>query len=156
MTLLVLLPLRGVAQDSSSGGSDISVYVGQILPNQIQGVDEILPVFGARYAFGLGPGSLESGLSNSSAEGIDYTTFFSSYRGLVEWDQDLYALFYGGLDLHWYKRKNASDRVLDYGFHVGTGAVLALTSSVSLRGELKFNASPGTALSFLFGFMFGF
>jgi hypothetical protein len=154
-SLLILCLVFGstsaFAQDSVTGGNDISLYVGKMLPNQIDGVDEILPVFGGRYGLGFSFGLVEFGLANTHAEGVDFTTFETSYRYDLPLEEGLLVLVGGGLDLNYYKPEGESSRKTEVGLHVNTGAMMAISNAFWLRGDLKFMGGPGTSLSLLFG-----
>jgi hypothetical protein len=156
--LLFLLAFASVAKAQETGaagsGSDFSVSVGSLLPNQIDGVTEILPVFGGRYAMSTGLGKLEFGGFNSHAEGVDFTTGEASLRGDFPVGDGAVGLVYAGIDLNWYAKKNSSDRQTETGFHIGTGAMLHVAETFWLRGEFKFMGGPGTSLYLLFGIAF--
>ena len=125
-----------------------------MLPNQIEGVTEILPVFGGRYGFSVGTFTqVEFGLSNTHAEGVDFTTLSTSYRADLPAVDHFFGFIYGGIDLNFYRPVNASDRKFDPGFHVGAGLMMHVSGTLWLRSDLKFMAEPGTSLQFLFGFV---
>jgi hypothetical protein len=144
-----------LAQDSSTPhGDDISLFIGDMLPNQIDGVTNILPVFGGRYGFQTGLGTIEAGGANSHAQGVDFTTLDLSLRGEQPISQGVSGLIYGGADFNWYIPEGSSDRQTAWGFHLGVGGVMAVTDTLSLRGDIKFMAGPGTSLYFLLGVLF--
>lgn len=141
------------AQDQG-GGDDVSLFLGSMLPNQIDGVTEILPVFGGRYGLGSRLGTIEFGLGNSHAEGVDFSTLSMSLRGDVPVGDGLEGLIYGGVDFNWYRPVEQTDRKSETGFHIGTGAMLMVSDSLWLRTDLKFMGGPGTSLYLLFGLLF--
>ncbi|MES2965698.1 MAG: hypothetical protein V4760_17585 [Bdellovibrionota bacterium] len=145
-------PRAARAQEATS--DDISLYVGSMLPNQVNGVDEILPVFGGRYGFGTKIGTLEAGGANSHAEGVDFTTISGSLRGDFDLGDGMSGLVYGGLDFNWYIPEGATERQSETGFHIGTGALMSVSENLSLRADLKFMGGPGTSLYLLLGVMF--
>lgn len=149
-----LTPRAAFAQDSGSTTDDISLYVGSMLPNQIDGVNEILPVFGGRYGFGTNIGTFEVGGANTHAEGIDWTQIEGSLRGDFDLGDGMSGLIYGGADWNWYIPAGASERQSETGFHIGTGALMSVTPNLSLRADLKFMGGPGTSLYLLFGVLF--
>jgi hypothetical protein len=152
---LMIVPFQSRAEDGGSSGSDLSLHMGYLLPNQIDGVTEILPVYGARYAFGLGSvGSLELGFGNSHAEGVDFTTFTASLRGDVPVAPDIAGIFYGGVDEVWYRPVTDETRKLETGVHFGTGVMFKVTNTLWLRTDLKFMGGPGTSLYLGFGLAF--
>lgn len=154
---LLIVPASGFAQESGGGegGSEVSIYLGSMLPNQIEGVTEILPVFGGRYGMHTASvGVLEFGLSNSHAEGVDFTTLSASLRADLPAIDQFVGIVYGGLDVNYYRPVTSSERRTETGLHVGSGLLMHISDTLWLRSDLKFAVSPGTSLSILFGFVF--
>jgi hypothetical protein len=151
---LVIFCQRSQAQSGENTGSDFSLFAGYMLPNGIDGVTEIMSVFGGRYSFSLPVGSVELEGTNTHSEGVDFTTFGASLRGEIPVAHGLSGLIYGGPDIHWYIPRGDTERHTDYGIHVGGAGLLLVTDSLWLRGDLKFMGNPGTALYLLFGLMF--
>lgn len=144
-----------LAQSSGTTNSDdFSLFVGHMLPHQIEGVDEILPVFGGRYAFGTSFGAIELGGQNTHAHGIDFTSVSLDLRGEFVLAQGVSGLLYLGPVLNYYSPKDSSDRKLEYGVEAGAAGTLLLSDTLWLRGDLKFMGGPGTSLYMLFGFIF--
>lgn len=160
--LAVLLVVGGneaVAQDDAGGGegggSEISLYLGTMLPNQIDGVSEILPLLGGRYGLRTASlGTLEFGLTNTHAEGVDFTTFTGSIRADLPAMDGFFGIIYTGIDLNYYRPAGSEDRRTETGFHVGSGILMHASDTLWFRSDLKFMASPGTSLSLLFGLVF--
>lgn len=153
---LLLLPFMSYAQGEEGTAAptyaaEYSFHVGSLLPNQIDGVTEILPTVGLRYAMPLNFGGLEAGFTNSHAHGVDYKLFSASFRGDLAPMPDLIALFYIGPDFHYYSPVNETRRVTNWGFHVGAGVEMHLGGPLYMRGDMKFNMNPGTALYIGFG-----
>lgn len=142
------------AQEGARYGDEIGLSLGHMLPNQIDGVTEILPVFGARYGLSTVAGVIEFAGMNIHAHGVDFTTAEVSLRGEVPVESGLSALLYAGVDLNWYAPENTSSRQTETGAHLGAGGLLHVANTLWLRGELKFMASPGTSLYLLFGLTF--
>ena len=151
-TLVAVVP--AFAQDSGSNPDEISLYLGSMLPNQIPGVTEILPVAGGRYGIGTRLGTFEFGGANSHASGIDFTTFEADLRGDFPVAEGLLGIGYGGFDYNWYSPIGSSNRQSETGFHVGVGAMMLASNTLWLRTDLKFMGGPGTSLYLLFGFVF--
>jgi hypothetical protein len=144
-----------LAQDSGAGGNEISLHMGELLPNQIKGVTEILPIIGARYALGLGgSGMLEFGVANSHAYGVDFSILTASLRGEIDVAPDVTGLIYIGSDLNWYRPTTSSSRLLESGLHVGTAILMKTAETISLRSDLKLSGGPGTSLYLGFGVVF--
>lgn len=157
MTALLILSAfwtsRVMAQEGGAAeGSEIMLYLGSMLPNQIDNVTEIMPVFGGSYSFKTASmGTMEFGLSNIHAEGVDFTTLSASLRADLPAIDQFVGIFYGGLDLNYYRPAGASDRTSETGLHIGTGLMMHATDTLWFRTDLKFMASPGTSLLILFG-----
>ncbi len=150
---IVLISWAPSAHAQATGGdSEYSMYLGTMLPNQIEGVTEIMPVFGGRYGFrNTSVVVTEFGLSNIHAEGVDFTTFSASLRAdLPDYDQ-FFGMVYAGVDLNYYRPIRKTERKFDPGFHAGAGLMMHVGGTLWLRSDLKFMAEPGTSLQILFG-----
>lgn len=145
--------LPGARAQSNESSNDFSGFIGYMLPNQIDNVTEILPLFGARYAFGLPMGAIEAEFENSHSQGVDWTSFGLSLRGEIPVAPGLSGLIYGGPDLHYYAPNGTLDRRTEYGVHFGAAGLVLVKDSLWLRSDLKFMGNPGTALYLLFGIM---
>lgn len=139
----------------TAGSDEIQFFVGQQLPAGIVGVDDMLPVFGGRYGVATNTlGLAEIGLFNTHALGVDFSTLELSLQGNLPMSAGLEGLFYGGVDLNYYREVGAVDRKTEFGYHAGAGAMIMLTDNLWLRSDLKFMIGPGTSLYLLFGFVF--
>lgn len=145
-----------MAQDGgAANGSEISLFLGTMLPNQIDGITEILPLFGGRYGFRTGTiGVAEFGLTNSHAEGVDFTTLSGSIRADLPAIDQFVGIIYGGVDINYYRPAGKDNRSTDTGLHVGTGLMAHMSDTLWLRTDLKFMVQPGTSLAFLAGLVF--
>ena len=156
-TSALCVSARSLAQSSpggSEGGpseSELSFHFGSLLPNQIGGVSEIMPLAGARYAFPLNYGAIEAGFSSANAHGVSYKLVSASFRGELSPMPDMIALFYAGPDFHYYTPANAPEARSEWGFHVGSAVEMHLGGPFWLRSDMRFNLNPGTALYLGFG-----
>lgn len=142
-------------EGGAESGSEISLFVGSLLPNQIDGVTEILPAFGGRYGFSTDRlGVAEFGLSNTHAEGVDFTIFSASLRADLPAIDQFIGSVYGGLDFSWYRPEGSEDRKTETGLHVGAAMAVMVSNTLWFRSDLKFNASPGTSMAIQFGLVF--
>ena len=146
------LSQRAFAQ--ADAGNDFSLFIGYMLPNQIDGVTEILPLFGGRYSFGLPAGAVEVFGENAHAEGVDWTSFGVSLRGEIPVMHGISGLIYGGPNFHYYAPAGSIVRRSDYGVHFGVAGLMLVSDTFWLRTDLKFMGNPGTAMYLLFGLMF--
>jgi len=153
VVLTLLSPLTWA--ESTSGSDEIGFYLGNMLPSSIENVSEILPVFGGRYGIQTARvGIAELGLFNSHANGVDFTTFETSLRGSMPAGTGMDVLYFGGLDFNYYRPEGEESRKTQTGFHVGAGAMMQITDTLWLRGDLKFMGGPGQSLYLLFGIVF--
>lgn len=147
-------PLTLLAQEKEkvSQGIEWGLHTGPVLPNQIQGMSEILLSWGGRFGFPTPRGQLEFGIINGRGSGIEYYNVSASLRGdmMVE---DLTGIFYIGFDGHYYSPPDTSQFVFVAGGHVGTGIIMHVGGDVWFRSDMKFNMNPGTALYIGFGFV---
>ena len=154
LSLLIFVGQTAVA-DEAGGGDDFSFFLGEMLPNQIDGVRDILPVFGGRYAFGLsGPGAIEVGLQNSHAQGVDFTTLNLDFRAVFPAAPGISAAIYLGPALNYYSEKDSSNRLTATGIEFGVAGLMSVGDVLQLRADLKFMGGPGTSLYLLFGVVF--
>jgi len=152
---MLILASSVASAQSAEGGSDISLFMGYMLPNQIENVTEIMPVFGGRYALNFANiGAVEIEGLNTHSYGVDFTTFALSLRGEIPLMPGLSGLVYGGPDLHYYIPNGDTARHTDYGAHVGVGGLMLVSDTLWLRTDLKFLGNPGTQMQLLFGLMF--
>lgn len=154
LAVFLVLGISSVGRaQSGNADSEISAFLGNFLPNQISGITEILPVFGGRYSFlnQSRTGALEFSLSNSHAEGVDYSQFGAALRADMPMIDQFMGSVYLGLNLSWYRPALETERKLDLGFQLGTAFSMRLNETVWLRTDVKFNGTPGTSLEILLG-----
>lgn len=134
----------------------VSAHLGSFLPNQIEGVTEILPMWGASYAFPSRGGFIEFGGMAASAHGVKYNNAYAEVRGDFPLE-DLLVTGGLGVDAHLYTpppsltdpqpKTKASG-----GGHISGGINAHIADSLWFRVLMKFNISPGTSMYFGFGF----
>jgi hypothetical protein len=145
--ILVLPSLRASAQSSGTAGLDeISLHAGQLLPSQIKGMTEILPIVGVRYGLGVSFGTIELDGTNAHAKGVDWTCISISVRGDTPLFDGGNAIYYGGLDSTFYQPVGETSRSNQFGLHVGGGLMLRMSSSFWFRPEAKLMNNPGSTL----------
>ena len=131
--------------------SALSTHIGSLLPNQIEGVTEIMPMWGLRYAFPYrGKSIIEVGLANSKAEGVTINEGSLAFRGDFP-IQDLLMTAYIGANTYLYTPLD-QDPVTAFGGFIGGGFLASITKILLFRSEMKFNVNPGTSLHIAFGF----
>lgn len=154
-TLLSFMGGANSAFAAGDGTDEISGHLGSMLPNQIEGVTEILPIFGFRYAHSVASGlSIEGGLENAHAKGVDFTAATFDLRGDIPLGDQMFALLYGGLTFNYYSKINTQDRQSEWGGNVGGALLAGITETLAVRADLRMSASPGTSLYLGFGLAF--
>lgn len=130
---------------------EMGFHVGNLLPNQIEGISEIMGLGGARMAVRLNPGSyFEAGFITGNGEGQEWKNIHASIRMDIP-VENILALAYVGADNYYYKGSTTGQKLV-FGGHAGGGVMAHLTGSVWFRTDMKFAFSPGTSLYFGFGF----
>jgi len=143
------------AQDSGTKyGSELSVQFGTLLPDQISGVTEILPVGGVFYKIPVAGAGLEFGLLNTHAKGVDFTTFPIRGRFELPLDEYMTAMVFAGPEVNYYSPVDTTDRQTVVGFHLGGGAMYHVLETLWFRAEMKYSFNPGDSLYFGFGVSF--
>ncbi len=155
-----LQPVAAFAQGASGGqddkmmGSDAiyeaGFHVGNLLPNQIGGVTEIMGLGGVRMGFRMSPLSyVETGFIAGNGDGQQWKNLNLGVRMDIP-VQNL--VFFGsiGADSVLYRGEGTSDRLI-FGGSVGAGIQTHLSSATWFRTDMKFGFSPGTSLYFGFG-----
>ncbi len=136
-------------------GSEWGFHIGSLLPNQIEGIEEILPRWGMRYGLRTGRGFIEGGAEFSKALGARFSTLSISLRGDIP-VQTLVAQVFIGMDLHQVVAPTATETTYLGGGHVGGGIMALIGGDVWFRSDMKFSINPGTSLYIGFGFIFRF
>jgi hypothetical protein len=157
--LLLLLFTNVHAQSDEGSGANViggnatyelGLHLGELLPNQIIGVTEIMGLGGARVAFRLAPLSyVEFGGIFGNGEGQEWKNGHADVRADFP-VQNLVGLAYVGADGTYFSGAGHGDRLI-FGGHIGGGMQAHLLGSCWFRGDMKFNFSPGTSLYFGFG-----
>lgn len=156
--ILVVFSTLVSAQERGGAGANEAPYefgfhVGNFLPNQIDGVTEIMGLGGARGGFRLSPGTyLETGIIAGNGEGVQWKNLHVDVRMNIP-VEDLLAVAYVGADSVMYKGANGGEKLI-FGGHVGGGVEAHLSGLVWFRADMKFGASPGTSLYIGCGLVF--
>jgi hypothetical protein len=152
-TFLVLFVQNAAAQvNANQYGSEVSGYVGTLLPNQISGVTEILPHWGLRYSHPLSFGFVEAGVRDSHAKGILWDVVSLDLRFDMNTVEGFTNIFYIGADMNAYKPEFRGDRIWTGGAHFGSGLLMKVASTFWIRTDIGLAVSPGTSLFLNLGF----
>lgn len=143
-----------LAQGTSTRfGPEINGHIGTLLPNQIEGVTEILPCWGLRYSHPIGGAIAEASYRNSHAKGVDFDLMSLGLRLDMNTIDGFTNVFYGGYDMSSYIPEGQTQRTWKGGGHLGSGLMMHVASSFWLRTDLSFHVRPGTSLYLGLGFV---
>ncbi len=142
-----LMPIAKAAEESSFWS--VTPHTGPLLPNQVDGISEIMPTAGLNLGLKAGRGLWELGTYFSNAYGAGYHNVAASYRIIMPME-GLEAHLFGGLDFVRYRSVEFDTRST-LGAHAGVGVGAPLGSGIVLRTDMKFNVNPGTSLYVGFG-----
>ncbi len=159
--LIFLMSTPAWAQNEGGGGADqdpffeMGFHLGNLLPNQINGVTEIMGLGGIRTGLRMSEGSyFEAGFIAGNGEGQEWKNLHADIRMDIP-IENLVALAYIGADAVYYSGHGVSDKVV-FGGHAGGGVQAQLTGVTWFRADMKFGFSPGTSLYIGCGFSWRF
>ena len=141
------------AQNKKGWGSEYFSEIGSLLPNQIKGVDEILPMWSASFGAHRDDMSYSMGYANATAKGVRWHSISIEMRN----DVDISTLVGSidlGADLHALQKPGSHGFTWIGGAHVGGGVMALISHGLYARMNMKFNASPGVALFLGFGLLY--
>ena len=157
------LALSGPAFAQGQGGDDLNsnvssefgFHLGKLLPAQIDGVTEIMGLWGLRGGYRTGNhGFVEMGFIGGNGEGAKWANLHISLRADMP-IEGLVGILYMGIDATRFQGAGMEEKIFGGG-HVGGGIYANISPTVWFRGEMKFNVNPGTSLYIGFGFVFRF
>jgi len=139
----------GAGGDSGHGlgGGDYeaALMIGSLLPNQINGITEIMGLGGVRGGVRIAPaGWWEFNLNMGNGSGQEWRDASTDIRMDIP-VENLVAIAFLGLDVVQYQGQGASE-VIDFGGHVGGGIQANIGGDIWLRTDMKFQFNPGTSL----------
>jgi hypothetical protein len=141
---------------ASSPGSDapfeIGFHLGDLLPNQINGVREIMGLGGARMGFRLSPGTYaEGGMIFGNGSGQQWKNAHADLRMDIP-VETLVGVAFIGADSTYFKGVGRGSSLI-FGGHLGAGVQAHLGGTTWFRSDMKFSFSPGTSMYLGFGFV---
>lgn len=152
------------AEEGSPGGEraagtnaryELGAHVGNLLPNHIDGVTEILGLGGFRGAMRIAPLTYaEAGMILGNGNGVEWKNVHVDVRMDIP-VENLVGVAYVGFDTLYYKGNDGETRT-GFGGHAGGGIQALLSGALWVRGDMKFGFSPGTSLYVGFGLVFRF
>lgn len=132
---------------------EFSLTTGPLLPNQIEGVTEIMPTWGFRYSVPKKAASIDYGMLMSNAKGVTLYDAYLSLRANIK-VETLIGIAYIGPDIHYDKVAGGESKTY-FGGHIGGGMMMQIGGLLYFRTDMKFNVNPGTSLYIGFGFSLG-
>lgn len=137
-------------QPGSDAPFEIGFHLGDLLPNQIPGITEIMGIGGLRTGIRLSPQSyFEGGFIAGNGSGQQWKNIHADIRMDIP-VQNLVGLAYVGADSNYFKGAGHATSLV-FGGHVGGGIQAHLSGSAWFRTDMKFSFNPGTSLYFGFG-----
>lgn len=159
--LLILLaglyysPIHAQDIANDNVGFEMGFHANRLLPNQVDGVSEIMAQWGLQTAFGMGPGSfVEFTTAAGKGDGASWQTVSGSLR-MDMTVETLTGLVFIGADGHMYQGLGREKKIVGGG-HVGGGMQAEISEALWFRVDMKFNVNPGTSLTIRGGFVFRF
>jgi hypothetical protein len=157
-------------QDTASDGPssfDLGVKTGSFLPYGIEGVRDLLPIWGIKMGHDVSRTlSLEYDLDIANAKGVQYFLAYISLRHDFAVGRVLPLFFTLGLDAHYYKRRDTYGEITgdrtEYphrfvaGWHLGFGTETAIYRDLFFRTDFRMGFSPGRQLLVTIGGVYRF
>jgi len=137
--------------ETSSQGFEYGLHIGKLLPNDISGITEIIPLWGARLGHSWSRYHLEAGYMSGSDLGVEWSNAHFGLRLDLPIEQ-LVGFVTFGADLQRYKPLNESTSVTSGGYF-GGGILSKIDPDIWFRIDMKFNVKPGTSMYFGLGIM---
>jgi hypothetical protein len=120
-------------------------HLGNLLPNQIPGVTEIIGLGGVRVGARIAPQTYcEGGFITGNGAGVQWKNAHIDARMDIP-VEGLVGLAYVGADTVYYKGADTTSHVI-FGGHAGGGVQALLSGNLWFRTEMKFSFNPGTSL----------
>jgi len=144
--------LRGGPQGSDAP-FEAGFHLGNLLPNQIPGVDEIMGLGGLRMGLRIAPESyFEAGFISGNGEGVEWKNAHVDIRMDIP-IENLVGIAYLGADTNYYKGNGRGTKLI-FGGHAGGGIQAHLSGVAWFRADMKFSFNPGTSLYIGAGLVF--
>jgi hypothetical protein len=158
--IFVLLTSFFVHAQSEGGGqsgltaSQVGGGYGFVLPNGVDGANEIFAMWTGYYAMPIGSkgqSHWEFGGVYSDDEGVEWMGAYARARMNIP-IETLVGIAFIGLDYSDYSAPTGSDTAM--GGHLGGGLMSLIGSGTYARFDMKLNSKPGTSLYFNLGIVF--
>ena len=150
-SFLLLLGWSPRVDASDQGVSEYALLGGWVLPDQVPGMEEVLPAWGLRAGVGVGPQTLLAlSYLSSLADGIHshqanlearYSAFSDGVIGYLA----------AGASFLSYSSFQQESVHQELGVLMGTGFMFQLSQEVWLQSQMHFRLKPGVQLNLLMG-----
>lgn len=127
--------------------------VGNLLPDQIEGITEITPMWGAAVGMHKMDMAYSFQFTNANAKGAKINVYSVEARKEVP-ISNLVGMISFGADIQGIISPGKTERTYYGGAHVGGGILALISSGLYIRMNMKFTASPGVSLFLGFGLLY--
>ena len=145
------------AQASTPGYFDLGIKTGSFLPYDIEGVRDLLPIWGIKLGHDVSRTlSLEYDIDIAHAKGVQYFLGYFSLRHDFVVGNAIPLFSTLGVDAHYYKRRDSYGEITgrrteyDYqfsgGWHLGFGTETVVYGDILFRADFRMGFSPGRQL----------
>lgn len=158
LALILVTPSFAQNNTAQAGGYfDLGIKSGSFLPYGIEGVRDLLPMWGIKLGHSVSDTlALEYDIDMAHAKGVSYFLGYFSLRHDFAIGKALPAFFLLGVDAHFYKRRDSygeiTGRLTEYdfqfssGWHLGFGTETVIYGDILFRSDFRMGFSPGRQL----------
>jgi hypothetical protein len=142
------------AQDAGSSSTyEFGFHLGDLLPNQIPGVTEVMGMGGLRAGVRVSPVAVaEAAVTTGNGDGAEWKNADLGVRLDMPIDT-LVGFVLLGADLTDFQGVGQSEQIA-FGGHLGGGLMTSLGGSLWFRSDMKFMFNPGISLYIDFSLLF--
>ena len=138
-------------EQAQEGGLEYGIHFGRFLPAGIDGITEIMPMWGLTFGGGVNQKFFEGGFLGGNAFGAKYSSLYAGLRLDMPVEQLLGTISFG-LQLTSYETDTGIKQDRGGGY-IGGGVMSQLDPDIWLRIDMKFSSTPGSGLYFGLGFV---
>lgn len=157
IVLVLLLTISSSAlfaqedEQNEQGGAEFGVNLGKLFPNDIDGVTEILPMWGLVFSHKWSRYNLEYSFVGGGEGDISYGNLGLGLRVDLP-VEELVGFVTLGLDGS-YLKVGGSNKQFIGGGHLGGGVFSQIDPDIWFRMDMKFTIQPGTSMYLGLGIM---
>jgi hypothetical protein len=151
LTLLMLMVGGHKVAANELGVREYTGMGGWVLPDQVPGLDEMLPTWGVKYGFGVNNnGMVQLGYFNALAKGVSSHVLDVEYR-YSSFNDGVGGYISAGAGAMHYKSSLLNKSRQEVNALIGTGFLFQVSSEVWFQSDMKFRVDPGVQLMLMFG-----